>query len=318
MHQTVVTRPPKQGLLPEKVQHPTTKTANSGLARVFYGVRYLDSKTSRWISADPAMGEYIPQAPINDEAKKNNKNLPGMGGIYNTVNMHVYHYAGNNPVVMRDPDGKTPRSYRTLDVNASEATGKRVECYKFTASVSTLDGASEAALSGLIPLGLGGLAVSGINSIFGFKNITAKDGLSKLKNIVSISSSVLSQGKRAASVLKMTGDLGKILSKITGPAGVISNIITAIDVGSELFKADDVGMDTMIEKLLGSALVSNTHEGLSALYLYAKHEMSALKESGDLSYETNGTGNITGYSFNQEKINSLKEELKVMRAFIDQ
>ncbi len=52
------------------------------------------------------MGEYIPQAPINDEAKKNNKNLPGMGGIYNTVNMHVYHYAGNNPIKLVDPDGR--------------------------------------------------------------------------------------------------------------------------------------------------------------------------------------------------------------------
>jgi hypothetical protein len=52
------------------------------------------------------MAEYIPQAPINDEAKKHNQNLPGMGGIFNTVNMHVYHYAGNNPIKMTDPDGE--------------------------------------------------------------------------------------------------------------------------------------------------------------------------------------------------------------------
>jgi hypothetical protein len=52
------------------------------------------------------MGEYIPQAPINDKAKKHNKNLPGMGGIFNTVNMHTYHYAGNNPIKLTDPDGK--------------------------------------------------------------------------------------------------------------------------------------------------------------------------------------------------------------------
>jgi len=29
-----------------------------------------------------------------------------MGGVFNTVNLHVYHYAGNNPVKYTDPDGK--------------------------------------------------------------------------------------------------------------------------------------------------------------------------------------------------------------------
>jgi hypothetical protein len=33
-------------------------------------------------------------------------NLPGMGGVYNTVNLHLYHYAGNNPVLLKDPNGK--------------------------------------------------------------------------------------------------------------------------------------------------------------------------------------------------------------------
>lgn len=52
------------------------------------------------------MGEYIPSAPINDEARKRNGNLPGQGGVFNYVNLHMYHYAGNNPVKYRDPDGE--------------------------------------------------------------------------------------------------------------------------------------------------------------------------------------------------------------------
>ena len=79
--------------------------------RYYYEVRYLDPKTSRWLGVDPAMhqGDYIPSAPIDDEARERNGNLPGQGGIYNYINMHVYHYAGNNPVKYVDPDGRLQR-----------------------------------------------------------------------------------------------------------------------------------------------------------------------------------------------------------------
>jgi hypothetical protein len=29
-----------------------------------------------------------------------------MGGVYNTINAHLYHYAGNNPVKYTDPNGR--------------------------------------------------------------------------------------------------------------------------------------------------------------------------------------------------------------------
>ena len=72
----------------------------------YYGARYLSPKYSIWLSADPALGEYIPKAPINEEVKRCNQNLPGLGGIFNSVNLNLYHYAGNNPVKYTDPDGK--------------------------------------------------------------------------------------------------------------------------------------------------------------------------------------------------------------------
>nr|WP_261794757.1 RHS repeat-associated core domain-containing protein [Treponema denticola] len=84
----------------------TGKEMDEETGLYYYGARYLDPKYSRWLSGDPALGDYIPQAPVSDEAKKHNENLPGMGGVFNTVNLHVYHYAGNNPVKYTDPDGK--------------------------------------------------------------------------------------------------------------------------------------------------------------------------------------------------------------------
>ena len=85
----------------------TGKEMDEETGLYYYGARYLDPKYSRWLSGDPALGDYIPKAPIDDEAKKHNENLPGMGGVFNVVNLHLYHYAGNNPVKYEDPTGLT-------------------------------------------------------------------------------------------------------------------------------------------------------------------------------------------------------------------
>jgi RHS repeat-associated protein len=90
-----------------RLRRHTGKERDSETGLYYYGARYLDSKTSRWLSGDPAMGEYVPSAPVDDEARKRNGSLSGQGGVFNYVNLHVYHYAGNNPVKLVDPDGRT-------------------------------------------------------------------------------------------------------------------------------------------------------------------------------------------------------------------
>ena len=101
--QALVARKPKNIVLSQlETAKNTTNTVNSGLGTglYYYGARYLDPRTSRWISADPAMGEYVP-SPGQDPSK-----LGGMGGVFNTINLHCFHYAGNNPVKLIDPDGR--------------------------------------------------------------------------------------------------------------------------------------------------------------------------------------------------------------------
>ena len=92
----------------------------------YYGARYYDAQLSRWVSADKALKDYLPlkdtfkvqeedvqlrnglykgnaYLPNNDINKY--QKLPGMGGVFNSKNLDMYHYVGNNPIILIDPNG---------------------------------------------------------------------------------------------------------------------------------------------------------------------------------------------------------------------
>ena len=71
-----------------------TPQLNAPQGNIYMGARYLDPKYSRWISVDPALGEYM------------NETKEGKGGILNSINLNLYHYSGHNPVKYIDPDGR--------------------------------------------------------------------------------------------------------------------------------------------------------------------------------------------------------------------
>ena len=117
-------------------RYNTGKEYDTETGLYYYGARYLDSRISRWISGDPAMGEYVPGAPVSDEARKRNGNLPGQGGVFNYVNLHVYHYAGNNPVKLVDPDGETA-TYSVDDENKTVTINLDIVIYGKNAHTAT-------------------------------------------------------------------------------------------------------------------------------------------------------------------------------------
>lgn len=159
--ETWVEKTQNQGLefLPYKF---TAKELDEETGLYYYGARYLDPKYSMWISTDPALGEYIPKAPIDEEAKKYNQNLPGMGGVFNHINSNLYHYAGNNPVKYTDPDG------RFLHIVIGAAIGGTVAAAVSAATQYAKDGKIDrnkvllAAAGGAIS---GGLAASGVGLV---------------------------------------------------------------------------------------------------------------------------------------------------------
>ena len=73
----------------------TGKELDSETGLYYYGARYLDAKYSRWISTDPALKYYV--SPDYDGSS---------GGIFNSVNLNLYHYGNNNPIKYVDPDGR--------------------------------------------------------------------------------------------------------------------------------------------------------------------------------------------------------------------
>ncbi|HOM11220.1 MAG TPA: RHS repeat-associated core domain-containing protein [Spirochaetota bacterium] len=93
----------------------TGKELDKETGLYYFGARYYDARISRWISTDPALqeGKYFPKLNNYDTEhdfywylqQDGSRKLAGMGGVFNAINMDVYHYAGNNPVQLTDPDG---------------------------------------------------------------------------------------------------------------------------------------------------------------------------------------------------------------------
>jgi len=78
----------------------TSKELDTDTGYYYYGARYYDPRMARWLSPDPILASYMKGEPN--------------GGGFNPKNLNLYSYAHNNPVILRDPDGRWPDAWNPL------------------------------------------------------------------------------------------------------------------------------------------------------------------------------------------------------------
>jgi RHS repeat-associated protein len=74
-----------------------------------FGARYLDPRFSKWMTADPALGDHL-------------SSQRSIGGAYNPSNLSLYSYSWNNPATYYDKDGNIPLPLITGGIGAGVAT----------------------------------------------------------------------------------------------------------------------------------------------------------------------------------------------------
>ena len=214
----------------------TAKELDEETGLYYYGARYLDPKYSMWISTDPALGEYIPGAGKATASEAGS--LPGMGGIFSTVNLQLYHYAGNNPVKYTDPDGRflnfvIGAAIGFVTSTASEVGARMIQGQSFSDAVNNTfsDNTSLAVICastaiGSVTSGVSGLAVNAATkSVTTAASLGTKTGVQAITEIaitttaINTISGAVDAGAKDVAVKALKGEE----QSVTDTAKVIGN-----------------------------------------------------------------------------------------------
>jgi hypothetical protein len=105
----------------QRYTHPRTHSRGGGEAFLRSKNLWSQGEPRRHMTAQAGkMNSTNICAPPHSYDYDRAENLPGMGGVYNYMNLHVCHYAGNNPVKYVDPDGREATLKIIIEPSESE------------------------------------------------------------------------------------------------------------------------------------------------------------------------------------------------------
>ena len=265
------------------------------------GAKYLDPKYSRWISVDPALGEYVPGA-----GKANTKDaggLPGMGGLFNSVNLSLYHYAGNNPVKYVDPDGRATIGYVEYDIFSNDGTGVYIVRSQNFLEIMVFEKIQSA-----------------VYPAFGEAFINLQYKISGEQKIVEEETE---QNRYVSVILSLISLAGSVkLSEFFEIAGSVVDFFSWVGLSKDMLNTHSNYLKSFaIEELTCTLFIrelsSDSAEVTEKLYLFAKKKLSSLEYISQLSIDYDFWGNVKNYVFSdpadieviRNDINNYKREL---------
>jgi RHS repeat-associated protein len=103
----------------------TSKEFDTEVGLYYFGARYFDPRVAVWQSPDPILRSYMQGGPN--------------GGVFEPRNLGLYTYAWNNPLVLRDPDGRAPGGQRyKLPPGFSSAAAKAKPAHKPSVTINPI------------------------------------------------------------------------------------------------------------------------------------------------------------------------------------
>ena len=230
------------------------------------------------------------------------------------ANCHLYHYAGNNPVRYVDPEGESAYAVHRKDgkyeLEVSSDISWDIGRVLADTVVGFLPFPASIAFS-ILKKAYGEVAGRIILNDCTEWNYDALNDMGKYIDI-------LSYGDELADYMVYTSDFLECANYIGKTFGIIGTITNFAKLGAVFMHKKDIEIDQVIHILLHHYIVADTPDHLKTLYDMAKNGIVSMMEDCASGYESDNLGFITGYHYNDERLERLKKELDNLKRRFNQ